>query len=160
MRTDARAELVAQHVGTPLFGPIVRELMNLDDLGVELTEDVVARIVERAADREARAQEPKPAKVMGEYRPRRVTGRFTELRTDGPVVYYARIGNRVKIGTTTALAARMATINPEELLAVESGGVDLERRRHGQFADLRTHGEWFTLEGPLTAHIEAVREAS
>lgn len=79
---------------------------------------------------------------------------------EGSVVYYMRIGNRVKIGTSTNLASRLASINPEELLAVERGGVDKERGRHRQFATLRTHGEWFRFESPLTEHIERVRQAN
>ena len=78
----------------------------------------------------------------------------------GSVVYYMRIGNRVKIGTSTNLRDRLEAINPEELLALEAGDARLERRRHRQFAALRTHGEWFRLEGALRDHIEALRAAA
>lgn len=86
-------------------------------------------------------------------------------RVPGEFVYYMRIGNRVKIGWTTNLDGRMATINPEELLTTEPGNRILERARHHQFKELRTHGEWFRLEGLLVEHIEelrgiAAREAS
>jgi hypothetical protein len=68
-----------------------------------------------------------------------------------------RIGDRVKIGTSTSLEERLKTINPEELMALEKGGIAVERLRHRQFADLRTHGEWFRLEGRLVAHIKRLR---
>lgn len=76
----------------------------------------------------------------------------------GLLVYYMRIGNRVKIGWTKNLKGRLKSIFPEELMAVEYGGQAVEAERHGQFADLRTRGEWFRLEYPLTDHIAALRE--
>jgi hypothetical protein len=72
-------------------------------------------------------------------------------------VYYMRIGNRVKIGWTSNLKTRMASINPEELLASEPGTRDTERERHQQFDNLRIHGEWFAMEEPLLSHIESLR---
>jgi hypothetical protein len=72
-------------------------------------------------------------------------------------VYYMRMGNRCKIGYTTNLRSRVATINPEELLGWEPGSRKLEQERHKQFADLRTHGEWFRYEGPLVEHVEQLR---
>lgn len=74
-------------------------------------------------------------------------------------VYYMRIGNRVKIGYSTNLDLRVATINPEELMATEVGDMKTERQRHEQFKQLRTHSEWFRLEYPLTDHIAALQEA-
>ena len=73
------------------------------------------------------------------------------------VVYYARLGNRVKIGYTTDLSKRMKVVNPEEVMATEPGGPHLEAARHQQFADLRTHGEWFVLDEPLAEHIRALQ---
>jgi len=69
------------------------------------------------------------------------------------LVYYAQVGDRVKIGFTTNLVERMHAIVPEKLLAVERGGPTLERARHKQFAALRTQREWFRHEPPLTDHI-------
>ena len=73
------------------------------------------------------------------------------------VVYYMRIGNRCKIGWSTNIKTRLATLNPEELMATEPGGRILELERHIKFKDLRTHGEWFKLEEPLLQHIEELR---
>lgn len=76
------------------------------------------------------------------------------------VIYYARLGNRVKIGTTTDLKLRMQQIRPEELLATEPGGRAVERERHGQFNALRTSGEWFMYSGPLVQFVETLRAAA
>lgn len=75
-------------------------------------------------------------------------------------IYYARIGNRCKIGYTTNLRTRMQNINPEELLAVEPGDEQQERHRHDQFRALRTHGEWFRYEDALVAHVAVLAPAS
>jgi hypothetical protein len=78
--------------------------------------------------------------------------------TDG-IVYYMRIGNRVKIGWTGNLKSRMKSINPEELLATEPGTRDKERQRHKQFEHLRVHGEWFAMEESLLSHIDILRSS-
>lgn len=70
-----------------------------------------------------------------------------------PLVYYMRLGTLCKIGTSTNLETRLATLNPEELLTVEAGGRDVELARHIQFKDLRQHGEWFRYEGKLQEWI-------
>lgn len=75
-------------------------------------------------------------------------------------VYYARLGNRVKIGTTTDLRARMEAIQPEELLITEPGGHALEHMRHLEFAHLRTHREWFRYQGLLVVHINWLKESA
>jgi hypothetical protein len=80
-----------------------------------------------------------------------------EKKAKPAVVYYMRLGNRVKIGWSSNLAVRVATIQPEEVMATEDGGQKLEARRHKEFADLRVSGEWFRLEEPLIAHIEALQ---
>lgn len=72
---------------------------------------------------------------------------------DTSVVYYMRIGNRCKIGFSMKLGTRLATINPEELLATEPGGLVQEAKRHSQFRHLHSHGEWFRYEGELVEHV-------
>jgi hypothetical protein len=74
-----------------------------------------------------------------------------------PRVYYARLGNRCKIGWSTNVRRRMISIQPEELLAIELGGPDVEAERHEQFAALRVVGEWFRYEGSLVDHVESLR---
>lgn len=75
----------------------------------------------------------------------------------GQVVYYMRIGNRVKIGVTANLRSRIAAINPEEVMVTEPGNRILEKVRHEQFSDLRVYGEWFELGERLAVHIEELR---
>lgn len=74
-----------------------------------------------------------------------------------PVVYYMRRGTRCKIGYTTDLKQRVSSIQPEELMATEPGGVVTEDLRHAQFAHLRVVGEWFRYEGALVEHAESLR---
>lgn len=71
----------------------------------------------------------------------------------GSVVYYMRVGTRVKIGCTVNLRARVQALSPEAVLATEPGSYDVEAVRHEQFRHLRTHNEWFKLEEPLVMHI-------
>lgn len=73
------------------------------------------------------------------------------------VVYYIRFCCRVKIGTTTNLGARLTAIPHHELLVIEPGGVDVERKRHLQFAHLRDVGEWFFPGAALQAHIKRLQ---
>lgn len=69
------------------------------------------------------------------------------------VVYFIRLGNRIKIGTSRNLAARLRTLQPEELLGLLAGGRDVEYRLHVQFAGHRVVGEWFEDCPPIRAFI-------
>lgn len=80
------------------------------------------------------------------------------------VVYYIRMGERVKIGRTSDLVTRMRTFyaQPEQLLAVEPGviieGLDRETQRHHEFAKWRVPGtELFEMSPEVTSHIDVVR---
>ena len=73
-------------------------------------------------------------------------------------IYFMRLGNRVKIGTTRDLAKRVVSIQPEEVLAVRPGSFAMEHLIHAQFADLRVSGEWFRLAEPLVGFIVELRE--
>lgn len=78
------------------------------------------------------------------------------------VVYYARIGDVIKIGFTTNLVERLRAlrVQPGGLLAVEPGGRDVERSRHLEFADERYGArEDFAMSTRLMAHIEALQPA-
>lgn len=92
---------------------------------------------------------------------------FQKLIDDQPdgVVYYVRRGNLIKIGTTRAFTARMRSLMPDEILAIEPGSYSLENRRHQQFAEHRygrdqrgTNSEYFHQNEQLLLHIKAVRE--
>jgi hypothetical protein len=126
----------------PAFATTICELRLLIDVyHVELTPEIARKVAQRALDRFHR---PLPE-------------RRVYLEVKGSVVYYMRIGNRVKIGYSANLKSRLDSINPEELMAIEPGGMGLERDRHDQFRELHTHGEWFRLEDPLVSHIDQVR---
>lgn len=79
------------------------------------------------------------------------------------VVYYVRMGNHVKIGTTTNLEKRMQSFyldsDPDALLATEPGDVALERQRHVEFRAERVYAnrELFNPSRRLLAHIESLK---
>lgn len=73
-----------------------------------------------------------------------------------PLVYFIRNGNRLKIGTSTELKRRIRTLalRPENVVLLVSGGQDIERAFHRQFADLRIgNTEWFAYEGALVDFV-------
>lgn len=88
-------------------------------------------------------------------------------RTYDPVVYYVRLGDRVKIGTTVDLTSRLNSFRTVymaddiELLATEPGDGLLERERHREFAAERLDArhELFNPSPRLLAHIESVKAA-
>lgn len=70
-------------------------------------------------------------------------------------VYYMRINGRIKIGYTANLRQRSRNYPPgTELLAIEPGTRELEKRRHEQFSRSLAQGrEWFAESEDLTKHI-------
>ena len=74
------------------------------------------------------------------------------------VVYYVRIGETIKIGTTVNMKARMGGLMIDEVLATEPGDRQLEAMRHKQFRHLRIRGERFRPEPDLMSHIAMIRE--
>lgn len=73
-------------------------------------------------------------------------------------VYYVRCGYLIKIGTTANLAGRFQTLRPNELLALEPGGRQLETALHRRFKLLRAGGDYFHPGPALEAHIMELRE--
>lgn len=69
------------------------------------------------------------------------------------VVYYIQFCCRVKIGFSTNVKQRMTDLPCDELLAVEPGDVELERRRHEEFDAYRLTGEWFRYGPRLKIHV-------
>lgn len=74
-------------------------------------------------------------------------------------VYYVRMSDHVKIGTTNDLTRRLRSLyldhDPKLLLAVEPGGWSVEQHRHAQFNDERvwSNRELFNPSPRLLAHI-------
>lgn len=120
------------------------------------SEDIAAHIVEAEAA-PARARREQAAAAAAERAARR---RDAEASS---VVYYVRLGtNHIKVGTTEHLAERMVAlrvVNPDDLLAVEPGGYDLEAARHRQFDRWRwrSRREDFAEAPELVEHMAAVR---
>lgn len=80
------------------------------------------------------------------------------------VVYYAKIGDHIKIGTTGNVAKRMKELKADCLLASEPGSYDLERHRHAQFAQhhLPSYGrrsEFFDPGDGLLDHIASLNQS-
>lgn len=74
------------------------------------------------------------------------------------VVYYIRRGDHIKIGRTADFRSRMGKLRPDEVLAVEPGGHEVETARHRQFREHHIAGhpegiEWFHRGDDLLAHI-------
>lgn len=157
-RQDPAVQLLVDAVNADevTMGAVVMELRPLQQYGITVTPELMASAIERAKKRFG--PPPKAAPRPAPPRRRIIGGRFHGIEyLGGEVVYYMRVGNRVKIGTTANLGMRLRTINPEELMATEPGGPGHERHRHAEFRALRTNGEWFRLESPLTEHIEKLR---
>jgi hypothetical protein len=78
---------------------------------------------------------------------------------DQGFVYYVQIGSHIKIGHTANLGARMRQYPPtRRLLAVETGGRNLEGRRLREFRHLLDAGQEWHLPAPdLIAHINDLR---
>lgn len=77
------------------------------------------------------------------------------------VVYYARIGDHIKIGHTKNLAERMKWYPPSTvILALEPGDVIVERSRQWKFDHLLdAREEWFRPGEDLMRHIELLAAA-
>lgn len=73
-------------------------------------------------------------------------------------VYYIRCGRLIKIGMTANLASRFASLRPNEVLAIELGGLEREADMHRCFAELRAGGEYFHPGPSLQQHVLALRK--
>lgn len=84
------------------------------------------------------------------------------------LVYYigTQFGGVCKIGTTVELPVRIRRLERRqpaarfEVLATEPGGIELERRRHRQFAAAYFQGEWYWMTDELRQHIAALKGAA
>jgi len=134
----------------PAKSQIVRYLYHLRDLGFDLNEP---GMIERAISAGQHAQAKDDA---------RAEEREAAIATKGgrhdPIVYYMRMGDLVKVGTTVNIGQRWTNIQPEEVLAIEPGDETLELLRHRQFALSHSHGEWFHLAEPMLAHVAMLHD--
>src|SRR5688500_6445579 len=101
----------------PAIQHIIQVAMKLGEYGFD-TQD--PEIVRRAIAAGRAAYERDPATLARRYvRESALSRHGVDPDQLAEVVYYMRIGNRVKIGWSTNLPSRLATINPEELMVTE-----------------------------------------
>lgn len=151
---DCFAEV--EHPDVPLCEAHFREagMAWLRD-NIELVRDVAGVASQEIMfDRERRASEfrrPERDAILREEQARREAG---------AIVYYLRIGDRIKIGFTTNLSQRLngLRLDASAVLVTEPGGRDVEARRHREFADERYgRREDFAPSDRLLAHIERLK---
>lgn len=143
---------------------LVAAVMDLDharDLGFDINDPQVRRTVVEASKRKRAAREQREAdEQAARLEAAKVAAASGEPVPAESVVYYMRVGNRVKIGYSTNLKQRLTAVVPEEVMATEPGGRLLEQVRHRQFAELWVAREWFRLEEPLIGHIARLAKAA
>lgn len=124
------------------FPRIADALKDLADAGVELNEATIE--IATKIGRQKHAEEAAKRHARPERR---------------SIVYYLRRGDLIKIGTTVNPVARFKTLMPDEILAFEPGGPELEAARHREFSGCRVarKGEYFRQEPRLLAHVASVR---
>lgn len=133
-------------IDSPAWGHIQRFLLSAKALGFDPRDpDIAARAI-RAGEAAHAAQAPPRMSVVG------------PATAHEPVVYYMELGDLIKIGTTRNIVGRVATLNPEQVLAVEPGDRIQEAERHRQFAAARRHGEWFMRTPDLVRHAADLRQ--
>lgn len=102
---------------------------------------------------------------MSGLTPRLTPGTIQTEPGPQPVVYYVRLGEYIKIGTTVNLAKRLNALqadhDPDALLATEPGDRQVEAQRHGQFYEDRVfhNRELFRPSERLLEHIAALKAA-
>jgi hypothetical protein len=152
----ARDELIAEISDSPAFTFIAEYLEHAKALGLDPTQTEVIRSAITAG-------EAAWVKHVEAVRAKTIWGAVTSDLSSSvfahhrPIVYYARMGELVKIGTSTQIVKRRSVLGVQGILAVEAGDSGKEHERHVQFADLRSHGEWFHPGPALADHIVAVR---
>jgi hypothetical protein len=86
-----------------------------------------------------------------------------ERRRKLGVVYFARRGMLVKIGTSTDPAVRIRGLQTQggytfDDVVLTDGGRAQERRYHRRYQEHRTKGEWFTAVPEIRAEMDRLRE--
>lgn len=139
----------------PVYMYVLREMVRLDAYVEEITADMAERVVLKAREQMERRAELTRHRATLANPP-------TSASPDGTlstksVVYYARISDQIKIGTSASLEKRMLDLGIEEVMATEPGDYRVEQARHAQFSPLRLRGEWFRYEHPLIEWIARLR---
>lgn len=82
-----------------------------------------------------------------------------------PVVYFIRMGDLIKIGTSANFLSRVKSLRSQysgqlTVIATTTGYFNVEQRYHEKFEHLRKYGEWFEAAPELLAEIDQLREVS
>jgi hypothetical protein len=72
-------------------------------------------------------------------------------------VYFVRVGDLVKIGYTADPKRRFAALQPSEVLHLEPGTMQDEKRCHAAFHHIRVEGELFRPDPDLLRFIDDLR---
>lgn len=127
----------------------------------EHLEEVKAKATDKRAERAYWDHQEELSREHSRARRTRRETLVERARAEGTaVVYYIRIGDYIKIGTTVNLGNRMSALQPDEILATEPGYLEMEDLRHEQFKHLRIRPQSERHhKGPdLLDHIEMLRK--
>jgi hypothetical protein len=113
---------------------------------------------ETCLERVARARAAEDKRIAAKYVPLSQADIETRLGIES-VVYFVRMGDLIKIGTTTNLHSRISSLSltMSHVLATERGSYSREGDLHRRFASLREHGEWFRAEPELLDYIKSLK---
>lgn len=141
--------LINEILDFPGMHMIERHMMNAKELGLDIRDPEILRRCIDAGKLEWNDYQQQLAED---------NSRWQEARHPA-VVYYVRLADLVKIGTTQRIDNRMSAISPQQIMGIELGSYLHEAQRHRGFKHLNTHGEWFRLEADLIEHIEGLGSA-
>lgn len=141
--------LINEILDFPGMHMIKRHMFNAKELGLDIRDPEILRRCIDAGKLE-----------WNDYRQQleEDNARWESYRHDA-IVYYVRLADLVKIGTTQRIDNRMSAISPQQIMGIELGSYLHEAKRHRDFKHLNTHGEWFRLEPDLIEHIGGLAAA-
>lgn len=155
LRPSFERLVAALDTADPIFPMIVATLRDMARAGVELDERTLD-IAIRLARQEAASTNKRRALAAASYEQYGLSRRTR--RDQGSIVYYIRRAELIKIGRTTRPVKRFEALLPDEILAFEPGGAEIEVKRHHQFLHARKGAsEYFHQTPDLMEHIAAIR---
>lgn len=169
---------IFEQCGNPL-SPNSPELLplcekHLEVVTKEITRGLRAEVAEIKAAL-AKTRDEIADEITTEWADRRdaIQAKAQEARSKRSRVYFMRCGKYIKIGTSTNIHRRLASIQKSggvlmpagldfpstELVAAIHGDHRRERDLHAKFSHLHHTGEWFTEAPELTEYINELKEA-
>jgi hypothetical protein len=153
LRPSHQALLRLADTTDPAWPSVAAVLREMADAGVEINEAAVS-IAAKLGGRRHRLAMVNP---QGTRRGRPAFYQMTLTGTSDSIIYYIRRGDFIKIGTTTDPARRFGALLPDEILAFEPGGEELEKMRHRLFGHLWHRGEYFRIAPELLEYARQIR---